>query len=234
MIDMQNTKTLGFLLVVTATFLSVGCTTTPPSIQSGPDAEVSFDGLNVVDNSKADKAWARPDFDLSPYSKIMVVGADIEYAPAKKQNTSMNRSGSGPYFIDDNSRARFETLVKETFMEEIVKIKSFELVNEAGPDVLMIRGGLLDVVSYVPQDSMNTAGRGGIYLSRIGEATLVLELRDSETGAIIARSIDRRAAEPIGNMMTESNRVTNASEVRRLVRHWAVSLRDSLDGFVQQ
>jgi hypothetical protein len=218
---------------VTATCLSVGCTTTAPSIQSGPNAEVSFDGLNVVDNSKADKAWARPDFDLSPYSKIMVVGADIEYAPAKKQNTSMNRSGSGPYFIDDTSRARFETLVKETFMEEIAKIENFELVNEAGPDVLMIRGGLLDVVSYVPQDSVNTAGRGAIYLSRIGEATLVLELRDSETGAIIARSIDRGAAEPIGNMMTESNRVTNASDVKRLIRHWAISLRNALDGFVQ-
>ncbi len=232
---MKNTTTASaYLLILAATLLSVGCTVTPPSIQSGPDAEVSFDGLHVVDNSKADMAWARPDFDLSPYSKIMLVSSGIEYAPAKNRGrTSMDRSRGGPFFIDDDTRKRFETLVQETFQDEFSKIERFEIVNKAGPDVLSIGGGLLDVESYVPQDSMDTAGRGGIYLRSIGEATLVLELRDSQTGAILARSIDRRAAESIGDMMMESNRVTNASEVKRLVRYWAKSLRDSLDGFAQ-
>ncbi len=48
--------------------LTVACTTTPPSNQTGPDAEVSFDGLHKVDNSQADLAWARPDFDISGYT----------------------------------------------------------------------------------------------------------------------------------------------------------------------
>ena len=53
------------------------------------------------------------------------------------------------------------------------------------------------------------------------------------SGAILARSIDRRAAEQMGGMMTESNRVTNAAEVRRLVRFWGRRLREGLDGFGQ-
>jgi len=215
--------------------ISVACTTAPPSIQSGPDAEVSFDGLHKVDNSQADMAWAKPDFDISGYTKIMLVGSGIEYAPAKnKGRTSMERSRGGPYFIDDDTRARFEEQVRETFLEEMKKIERYELVNEAGPDVMMVRGALLNVVSYVPEDSMSSAGRNSIYLSSVGEATLVLELRDSETGAILARSIDRRAAEQMGGMMIESNRVTNAAEVRRLVRFWATRLREGLDGFGQR
>lgn len=226
------------LLVLAVATISVACTTTPATIQTGPDAEVSFDGLHKVDNSQADFAWAKPDFDISNYTKIMLVGAGVEYVPTKNRGrSSMERqmAGGGPYFIDENVRIQFEALVAETFLQEMRKIERYELVTEAGPDVLMIRGSLLDVVSYVPAgDFSRTAGRSAIFISAVGEATLVLELRDSETTAILARSVDRRAAQSAGRTMFESNRVTNASEVRRLVRFWATRLREGLDGFGQE
>lgn len=210
--------------------LSSGCTTAPPSIQEGPDAEVSFDGLHVVDNAKADAAWARPDFDISQYTKIMLVGAGIEYTQAtNKGRTTMDRNRGGPYFIDDATRARFEKAVTDTFIEEMAKIERFTIVDEAGPDVLTVWGGLLDVTSYVPPD--NLSGRSQVFISQVGAATLVLELRDSESNTILARSVDRRAAERQGGTMMNSNRVTNAAEVRRLIRFWATRLRDGLDGF---
>jgi hypothetical protein len=212
--------------------VSVACTTAPPTIQTGPDAELSFDGLHKVDNSQADVAWARPDFDISGYTKIWLVGAGIEYRQVKDRGRStMARSQGGPYFIDDKSRAQFEELVGKVFREELEKVEKYELVDGPGPDVLMVRGGLLDVTSYVPPDPIG--GRSYIYLSSVGEATLVLELRDSETGTILARSIDRRAAETIGGTFTRSNSVTNSAEARRLIRYWGTRLREGLDGFSQ-
>jgi hypothetical protein len=212
--------------------VSVACTTVPPTIQTGPDAELSFDGLHKVDNSQADVAWARPDFDISGYTKIWLVGAGIEYRQVKDRGRStMARSQGGPYFIDDKSRAQFEELVGKVFKEELEKIEKYELVDGPGPDVLMIRGGLLNVTSYVPPDPIG--GRSFMYLSSVGEATLVLELRDSETGTILARSVDRRAAETIGGTFTRSNSVTNSAEARRLIRFWATRLREGLDGFSQ-
>lgn len=219
--------TLGVIVLAA---VSAGCTSTPPTIQMGDDAEVSFDGLHLVDNSMADIAWAKPGFNLSGYTKLMLVGQRVEYTPADNRGrTSIERGKGGPYFIDDETRARFEELVQETFKDEISKIENFSIVDEAGPDVLMVRGALLDVTSYVPPD--NYPGRTHVFLNEVGQATLVLELRDSETGAILARSVDRRSAERIAGTMTESNRVTNASEVRRLVRYWARRLREGLDGF---
>ncbi len=80
-------KTLGLIIsrlpVLAIATISVACTTAPATIQTGPDAEVSFDGLHKVDNSQADFAWAKPDFDISNYTKIMLVGAGVEYRPAK-------------------------------------------------------------------------------------------------------------------------------------------------------
>ena len=66
-----------------------------------------------------------------------------------------------------------------------------------------------------------------------GALNAVLELRDSETGTILARSVDRRAAETIGGSFTRSNSVTNSAEARRLIRFWATRLREGLDGFGQ-
>lgn len=223
----KTTVVLGF-----ATFL-VACTTAAPTIQAGPNAEVSFDGLHKVDNSKADEAWARPDIDLSGYTKLWPVGFGVEYRQVKDRgNTAIGRSQGGPYFVDEETRARFENMVLLIFAEELRKIERYDLVEEPGPDVLIVEGGLLDVVSYVPPEPIG--GRSSVYLSSVGEATLVLELRDSETRTILARSIDRRAAETPGAGVQFANPVRNSAEVERLVRRWATRLREGLDGFAQQ
>ena len=88
----------------------------------------------------------------------------------------------------------------------------------------MLIGYMIDIVSAVPPE---TVGRNRIYLNRVGEATLVLELRDSMSNEILARSADRRGADPAWTI--ESSRVTNLAEVRRLARTWARILVNRLD-----
>ena len=145
---------------------SVGCTTAtapPPTIQAGPDAEVSFDGLHRFDNTRVDMAWALPNLDLSRYTKILLVNTGIEYRQAKNRgNTSEARSRGGPYIIDDKSRAQFEALVDQIVMEELQKSNRFYVVDEPGPDVLIVAGTLLNVTSYRPPDPVG--GRSYIYL----------------------------------------------------------------------
>lgn len=231
---MKKIKVSCLLVAVTSfAFIAAGCSSTAPTptIQSGPGAELSFDGLHKVDNSQADMAWARPDIDLSGYTKLMPVSGGIEYAEATNTGrTTRDRNRGGPFFIDDRSREQFETLVGDVFAEELGKIERFTLVDEAGPDVLMVAGGLLNVMSYVPPER---ATRSVVFLSAVGEATLVLELRDSESGKILARSIDTRAAETIGDTFTRSNSVTNSAEARRLIQFWARRLVEGLEGFTQ-
>ncbi len=180
-----------FILVVGA----VGCTTAPPTMQTGPDAEVSFDGLHKVDNTRVDAAWAVPPLNLSSYPKILPVIAGIEYRQVKNRgSTTTARSRGGSFFINDKSRAQFEALINQIVIKQLQKSNRFHVVDEPGPNTLIVSGRLLDVTSYVPPDPV-TGSR--FYLSSVGEATLVLEVRDSETNRILARAVDRRAAEAI-------------------------------------
>lgn len=216
------------LLIMTA---AAGCAAKTPTISTGPDAEVTYDGLYKIENSAADEAWAMPNVDLSGYSKIMLQGVGIEYRPGGESGKLFSsRSSGGPYEVTEEQKARFQSAVKEVFTEEIARSKKFVLVDEPGPDVLLVRGGLFDVVSYVPPEAV---GRVDVYLSDVGAATLVLEIRDSVTDAILIRAVDRRAADTRdgGGMMMPSNRVSNTAEVKRLIRRWASKLRDRLDTF---
>lgn len=213
-----------------ATLLVFGCASSTPTIDTGPNAEVTFDGLHEVKGGTADMAWAKPGIDLSQYSKIRLQSAGIEYRPGGESGRTFTaRSRGGPYEVTEKQKERLRAVMSEAFLDELGKSKRYTLVNESGPDVLLVRGALLDVVSYVPPEPVG--GRSDVYLSSVGEATLVLELRDSITETALARAVDRRAAEDMGGMMQESNRVTNTSEVRRLAKRWASLLRERLDEF---
>ena len=216
-----------------ATVLMVlgACASSTPTIDTSETAEATFDGLYPVKGTNADYAWARPDIDLSMYSKIKLQGVGIEYRPGGESGRSMaSRSRGGPYEVTEKQKERFKKTFGDAFTKELGKSEHFALVDEAGPDVLLVRGAVLDVVSYVPPEL--TSARSEVFISRVGEATLVLELRDSITEAILARAIDRRTAES-GFDFQRSNRATNAAEVRRLAQRWAGKLRERLDTYAE-
>jgi hypothetical protein len=226
-IFLSSVVRLAALSVVATAF--TGCAATAPTLDTSPEAEMSFDGLYPVKGGRMDSAWAKADFDVESYSKVMLQGVGIEYRPGGETRRRMAFSSSDHFEITAENKERLEALMRAEFVEELANGEHFEIVTEPGLDVLVIRGGLLDVVSFVPPE---TVGRSDIYLSRVGEATLVLEIRDSVTDAILVRAIDRRAAEDFGGTLMESNRATNSAELRRLARHWATTLREGLDRFM--
>ena len=216
------------IIFVVAAVMFSGCTS-QATIDRSPDAEITFDGLNPVIGGPMDEAWARSDFDISSYSKVMVQGAGVEFRPGGETRRGRQLAPNGHFAVTVEQKERFRAQMGPAFLEELSKSEVFTIVEEAGPDVLLVRGSLLDVVSFIPQDP---AGRGEIWLSRIGEATLVLEVRDSVSEAILMRAVDRRAAEQAGSAPSNSNRVTNSSEFRRLARTWASLLREGLERFM--
>ena len=100
-----NTTLLRSAALTAAIVLFVGCTTSSPTINTSPDAEVTYDGLHELKGTAADKAWVRPDIDLSQYSKIMLLSAGIEYRPGGESGrTTRSRSQGGPYEVTEAKR----------------------------------------------------------------------------------------------------------------------------------
>lgn len=207
--------------------LAAGCTAAP-SIQQGPDAEVTFDGLVRIDNARFEYAWVDPDVDLTKYTKIMPVRAEFEFRAVKDKGrpNTIERSSKTEFWISEENRAKLVETVSESFREELGKSAHFTFTDTPGPDTLVIVGALHDIVSRVPPEYI---GRGEIYLSSVGDATLVLEAKDSLSGETIYRAADRRSFERGGDLPVAANTVTTWAEVRRAAKRWAARLREGLD-----
>ena len=217
---------IGIAVAVCLATFTAGSFAAPraPRIQTGPDAEVSFDGLYRVERSVMDMAWAKPTLDLTGYSKLLLVGAGLAFREVEDPGRYDRTATEFP--ISEETRERLRETVREIFLEEFEELENWEIVSEPGRDVLILVGTIIDIVSAVPPQNRNI-GRGGVYLTRVGEAKLVLELRDSMSGEILARSADARAADAA--FPIEANTVTTWAEARRLARTWARILVNRLD-----
>ena len=215
------------ILSIALALLLVACAKAP-TIQEGPDAEITFDGLVRIDNSAFSNAWIDPDVDLTQYTRIMPGGATFEFRAVKKNSSaSMARiNNESEFWISDEGKEAVREIVTEAFREELQKSKNFTFANTRGPDVLIIEGALHDIVSRVPPDIV---GRGEIYLASVGEATLILEARDSLSNEVIYRAVDRRSGEQADGYLSMSNTVRTRTEVRRMAVRWASRLREGLD-----
>ncbi len=212
------------LMLVLLSLVIIACTSAPPALQTGPDAERTFDGLVRVDNARFRDAWADPEVDFSQYNKVMPGGARFEFRAVSKTagRTSLSRGSRGEFWISDANRDKLVGTVSAVFKEELSKAQGWEAAEEVGPDVLILRGALLELVSFVPPEMI---GQSQIYLSSVGAATLVIEGIDSMSGEVVFRAVDRRSTNSTGRAST----VTTWSEVRRVARRWAMILREGLE-----
>ena len=74
-------------LLLTFTFLA-GCETTSPTLQTGANAEITFDGLHRVDGTYMQYAWLKSNLSLAAYTRIRLVNAGIEYREVKPASGS--------------------------------------------------------------------------------------------------------------------------------------------------
>ncbi len=208
-----------------------GCAATPPpTLQTGPDREITVDGLVRVDNPVVAVAYRKPDMDLTPYTRFMLDPVEVAY-----QKDPGDRRRSGVAGADDNfalSPSQMETLkgmFREAVVEALTKDDGYELTTEPGPDVLRITASLVDLVVRVPTQR---GGRQRNFTRSYGLVTVILELRDSQSGEILARAGDRR--DPTRNTSTNLARVSATfvrSDTMRLFQYWADLLRERLDAF---
>ena len=221
---MQQKKIKALTLCFGIMALLAGCVS-QPTLDTSSGAKMSYDGLYPIDGGTADQAWARSDLDLSSYSKMMLVNAGIHYRPVKasKNYRAAARRGVTEFSLTDQQKARLQETVRDAFLKELAEVERFEIVTEPGPDVLMVRGALFDVVSRVPPEPI---GRVDVYLESIGQATFVVELIDSQSETVLVRAVDTRVPDQV---TAQSNTVTNWAQVRRLAETWARLLRTRLN-----
>lgn len=214
---------LVFAAIAVASLLSACANTGNPRIDTS--GTPSFDGLLPVTGTRMNQVWARKDLNLSEYTKFMPVGAGLQFRPVSGGGSTTRRTRT-QFPLSPQQQERVAAIVSEEFNRALGNVTSMQRVDAPGPDVLLVRGSIIDIVSRVPPER---PGRSEVFLDSVGQATFVVELIDSETSTVLVRAADTRAADTPGGASGRSNRVTNTAEVRRLAANWARQLADALN-----
>jgi len=197
----------------------------PQPTQPRPTGEVNVEGLQEVSARNFEAAFVRPGVTFSSYSKLMVNELELAFrTPDRSQNQ---------FPLGEDQKTRFRAAMAMAFGEEFGKLRNLEVVTEPGPDVLDLNIRVQDIVARSPGRRVGAAGRASFALETVGELTLVIELRDSESEEVLVRVFDRRAVEGAAMLSGESV-ISTWEGVESLVARWASRAREGLDQLVTE
>jgi hypothetical protein len=209
-----------------ATALTV-CLVTCGAVAGAEPAQDNWDGLVQIKPKRMDLVYVLPGADFRPYSKVMLDQTEVAFRKDWQKNMNDTRSVSRK--IDDDEAAKIMAAASANFTDVWTKALNkagYQVVATPGPDVLRLSTTIADLYINAP-DTME-AGRVQTYAAEAGEATLILEVRDSRTNALLGRVVDRRETRS-QVALQPANRVTNQADFRSLFSQWASIAGKGLD-----
>ena len=192
----------------------------PQPTQPKPSGEVNIEGVQQVTARNIEAAYVRPGITIADYGKLMLDELELAFrTPDREQNQ---------FALGEDQKTRFRAAMATAFGEELGKLENVDVVTNPGPDFLALHVRVQDMVARAPGRRVGSAGRAGFALETVGEMTLVMELRDSQSDEVLVRAFDRQAVEGAA-MVSGENMVSTWEGVERLVGRWASRARDGLD-----
>lgn len=201
-----------------ATLLLAACATAPAARQT-------WDGLEIHPQKKFDALYVKPQADFRRYTEILLdplqVSFDRNWDP---------RLGS--VSLQEIDTARIRQVLAEEFRQVFAETLSaggrYRIVTEAGPATLHVVPTIIDLYINAPDMSRQTAGRVISLTVDPGRMTLAADFRDGESGALLARVVDRKQGMESSTLQI-TNSVTNIADARRAMKQWATAIRAGLD-----
>jgi hypothetical protein len=187
---------------------------------------VTIDGLQLVEDTKMARVYAKPGVDLSQYNRIYLVKPTVAFRKnwLRTQNSIPNQRVTQ----EDMQRIKSELadLFVDVFKKELQNNGGYVLVDGVAEDVLIVRPAIVDLDVFSP-DTPGTRGQRSAIASA-GSMSLYMELMDSETGDMLVKAIDNKY-DRTRTFIQARDKTRNEYAARSMLSEWAELLRMALD-----
>ena len=193
----QHWARFASVLAVTAmVFFTVACTS------------VTTQSFKVIDSPNVKAAYLATDADFGKYNRLTA-------------------EDMGIYFPEDaapseNDQQRIRQIFRDAFLSELT---DYQIVAEKGPTILAVQASLVDYRNATSADA-TVVRRELRNIVESGALLFLMELKDSESGEVLARAADSATAPEFSNSTTTT---TDWNSVESAAGRWAELFRKFLD-----
>ena len=189
-----------------------------PLVAHADQSPQTWDGLVMVKSEKLAAVYLQPGADFSVYDKVMLDPPEVAFRKNWQQDYN-DQVIDLDHRVSDEDAQRIMTAVRTGFaaiLADAFAKGGFQVVTSPAKDVLRVSPAIANLSVTAPDVAVDFSD---VYADNAGEATLVLEARDSLTGALLGRALDARVA---GDSIWQlRNGVTNRADFHRLGETWA-------------
>lgn len=199
------------------------------TLRADSPPEMSPDGLRLQKDTGSRVIYVRPGAKFGKYDKVAILDCLVEFDKNWQSNYNSQQVDPSAFVsTDDMNRIKKELAqeFKKVFTRQLQANGGYQVVDTAGPDVLVLRPAIINL--RVTQPDLMTPGVGMTVIRSAGSMTLYLELWDSMTNTILARAMDAQADQGLGGAQVASS-VSNTMAADFILRQWADALRKNLE-----
>jgi len=169
---------------------------------------VETQSFDVRKNSAVESAQISTDADFSKYDSLLAEDMGIFFP----QNAASS----------DEDTQRIRQIFRTAFIAEL---QGYDIVQEPGPRTMAVQASLIDLrnSSGAPLPGMRREVRD---MAAAGSIVFLMEMKDSESGAILARAADSATAPTLA---ATAGTDTDWSSVQSAAEKWAALFRQFLD-----
>ena len=181
----------------------------------------TWDGMVEVKSKLLAAVYLTPNASFRGYTQVMVPETEVAFRKHWERDYNDQVSGLDGQVSDADVKAMLaEAATGSTaIFKKTLIAGGYPVVTAPAKNVLRVRTALANIAVEAPdRDDMNISAVG-VAAPEAGSATLVVEVRDSVTNALMGRAVDARlAGQNTGGLR---NRVTNRADFSELVLTWA-------------
>ena len=192
------------------------------------DQPLSPEGLQRMSGGGFQETWIRPGFRAGDYRGLALESTRVSYRDAAERSrlgTTRITSTQDAFPISAEQRAHIEQRFAEELSTALDGVRLLPRTAEPRPGVLALRAELVDFVSRVPAQEPLERN----WVSSVGEATLVIELWDTERNELMLRASSRDELGPPPRQFVRGNQVTSWAETNRQMRRWSRRVAELLE-----
>ncbi|SES80816.1 DUF3313 family protein [Thalassotalea agarivorans] len=220
-------KSKHMLCAALASCFLVACATPDPTLSE----QTNELGLAKVENSALAISFVKPDVNWRKYTKLYfaTVTANNEHpADYKPPRVDVKSEGlNATYDLRDKDLRKLEQAFREKVGDVFDEHQPWEIVDKADGNTLQIDVVITDIRLAAPrEDSRRTSLQfGRTYTETSGSLVLIAQLKDAQSGEVLAQAIDRGQRVSQWHLNTA---VFNYGDVKSIFNSWLNTFKNGL------